>query len=37
MEINKHASVAQLVEYWPPKPGVIGSIPIRRAKLTQNE
>lgn len=29
--MNSYASVAQLVEYWSPKPVVVGSNPSRRA------
>ena len=29
------AAVAQWIEYWPPKPRVVGSIPASRTKLTQ--
>ena len=29
-----HAAVAQWIEYWPPKPRVVGSIPASRTKIT---
>ena len=30
---RRHAPVAQWIEYWPPKPGVVGSNPARRANF----
>ena len=30
---NSDAAVAQWIEYWPPKPRVVGSIPASRTKL----
>ena len=30
---KKNAAVAQWIEYWPPKPRVVGSIPASRTKL----
>ena len=30
---DSHAAVAQWIEYWPPKPRVVGSIPASRAKI----
>ncbi len=29
----RDAAVAQWIEYWPPKPRVVGSIPASRARL----
>ena len=31
--VGLHAAVAQWIEYWPPKPRVVGSIPASRATL----
>ena len=28
--LRSHAAVAQWIEYWPPKPRVVGSIPASR-------
>lgn len=30
---QEHAAVAQWIEYWPPKPRVVGSIPASRANI----
>ena len=32
VQLLRLATVAQWIEYWPPKPGVVGSIPASRAK-----
>ena len=37
LEFGPHALVAQRIEYWPPKPRVVGSNPAGRARYSSKK